>query len=173
MGHEFSFPIDFSVPKQVELTSTPSAVQSYAKNQDTLMAACHDVAKVLLDEHRKWHQELVNASRPDPRQWQVGDIVFARRQTRSHKGRGIVGKLQYAHTGPWLVVSKLDGASYELQHCINTERRLKRHASHLSPFPLLLVPVEPVDGPDNRYGQINRPIGLKPYLQAAGWVGRL
>lgn len=166
MGREFSFPIDFSVSKHLELTSTPSAVQSYAKNQATLMAACYDVAKVLLDEHRKWHQELANSSRPDPRQWQVGDIVFARRQTRSHKGRGIVGKLQFAHTGPWRIVTKLDGASYELQHCINTERRLKRHASHLSPFPLPLVPFEPVDGPDNQYGQINRPIGLKPYLHA-------
>ncbi|KAL3794570.1 hypothetical protein HJC23_008026 [Cyclotella cryptica] len=121
-------------------------LSSYAKNQATLMAACHDVAKVLLDEHRKWHQELVNSSRPDPRQWQVGDIVFARRQTRSHKGRGIVGKLQFAHTGPWRIVSKLDGASYELQHCITAGDARRR--------------------PDNRYGQINRPIGLKPYLQA-------
>jgi hypothetical protein len=43
---------------------------------------------------------------------------------------------------------------------------LKKHASHLSPFPLPLVPFEPVDGLDNRYGRIHRPIGKIPYSQA-------
>ena len=130
------------------------------------MSASLDAAKVLLEEHRRWHQELVNASRPDPRVWNVGDIVFARRQTRSHKGREIVGKLQYAHTGPWRVLKRLEGASYELEHCQRAGITTKKHASHLSPFPLPLIPFEPVDGPDNQYDQINRPIGKQPYEQA-------
>jgi hypothetical protein len=166
MGREFHFPIDFSVSKHLELISTPNSVQSFAKNQAKLMEASLEIAKTLLQEHRAWHRELVNASRPDPRIWQVGDIVFARRATRSHKGRGIVGKLQYAHTGPWRVTKKLEGSSYELAHCLKDGLTLKKHASHLSPFPLPLVPFEPVDGPDNRYGQIHRPIGKTPYSQA-------
>jgi len=166
MGREFRFPIDISAAKHLELTSTPASVRSYAKTQAELMSACYEVARVLLEEHRIWHRELVNAARPDPRVWSVGDIVFARRATRSDKGRGIVGKLQYPHTGPWRVTKKLAGASYELEHCLHEGRTTKKHASHLSPFPLPLIPFEPVDGPDNRFGQINKPIGKEPYVQA-------
>jgi hypothetical protein len=36
----------------------------------------------------------------------------------------------------------------------------------LSPYPLELVPFEPVDGPDSRFGQLNKPIGKAPYYEA-------
>ena len=36
----------------------------------------------------------------------------------------------------------------------------------LSPYPLELIPFEPVDGPDNRFGQIHRPIGKTPFIDA-------
>jgi len=170
VGREFNFPIDISTAKHLELTSTPASVKSYAKDLAKLLDATRSIAKVLLDEQRTAHRELVNSRRPDPKLWNLGDIVFARRQTRSDKGRGIVGKLQYAHTGPWRVIARLDGASYELEHCLKEGVKTKKHASHLSPFPLPLVPFQPIDGPDNRYSQINRPIAKAPY-ELAGIQG--
>jgi hypothetical protein len=42
----------------------------------------------------------------------------------------------------------------------------KKHAASLTPFPIELIPFEPVDGPDNQYGQLNRPISKKPFVSA-------
>lgn len=36
----------------------------------------------------------------------------------------------------------------------------------LLPYPLELVPFEPVDGPDTQFGQINRPISKDPFIEA-------
>jgi hypothetical protein len=52
-------------------------------------------------------------------------------------------------TGPWKVVEKLDGGLYRIEHQLHKNRFDKKHASMLSPYPLELVPFEPLDGPDN------------------------
>jgi hypothetical protein len=165
-GRVFSFPIDFSSSKHLDLTSTPEAVQSYAKHQATLLSASRDIARVLLDEHRAWHRELVNSSRPNPRIYHVGDVVFARRATRSDAKRGRVAKLMHPMTGPWRVVEKLRGSSYRIEHCMSSGRFEKKHASDLSPYPLELIPFEPVDGCDNRFSQLWRPISKQPFADA-------
>ena len=164
-GRVFQFPIDFSASKHLELTSSPESVQSYARDQATLLSASRDIARILLEEHRSAYRERVNATRPDPRVFHPDDIVFAKRSTRSDARRGKVAKLMNAFTGPWRIVKKLDGASYEIEHC-HTQRREKKHASMLSPYPLELIPFEPVDGPDNRFGQLFRHIGKSPYIDA-------
>ena len=46
----------------------------------------------------------------------------------------------------------LDGALYELEHTKPPNRKDKKHASDLSPYPAELIVFEPMDGPDNRYG---------------------
>jgi hypothetical protein len=99
-GRIFAFPIDFSAAKHLELTRAPASVESYAKDQATLLSASRDIARVLLEEHRSWHREKMNSLRPDPRIYDVGDIVFAKRATRSDARRGRVGKLMYPMTGP-------------------------------------------------------------------------
>jgi hypothetical protein len=63
-------------------------------------------------------------------------------------------------------MKKLASTSYELEHCLHDGRTTKKHASHLSPFPLPLIPFVPVDGPDTGFGQINKPIGKELYVQA-------
>ena len=69
-------------------------------------------------------------------------------------------------TGPWCVNAILKGASYELVHCNNNKRMEKKHASDLSPYPAELVPFEPVDGADTRYGQLYKPISAQPFKEA-------
>ena len=72
----------------------------------------------------------------------------------------------HSHTGPWRVVEKLPGSSYKLQHCIRMQTFEKKHAASLTPFPIELIPFEPVDGPDNQYGQLHRPISKHPFASA-------
>ncbi len=77
VGHEFTFPIDFSSGKHWELTSSPSTVVSYSKELATRLAACRQVAELLIREQRSYHRELINARRPDPHIYSIGNIVFA------------------------------------------------------------------------------------------------
>ena len=119
----------------------PSTVVSYLKELATRLSACREVAKLLVEEKRSYHRELVNACWPDPHVYSVGDIVFARCAVKSDSKRGIIDKLQYAFTGPWQVTAILKGASYELVHCNNNKKFEKKHASDLSPYPTELIPL--------------------------------
>ncbi len=83
VGHEFAFPIDFSTNKQWELTLLPSSVVTYLKELATCLSACHQVAELLVREQRSYHWELINARRPDPQIYSLGDIDFARGAVKS------------------------------------------------------------------------------------------
>jgi hypothetical protein len=140
VGREFAFPIDFSSGKHWELTSSPSTVVSYSTELATRLSACCQVAELLVREQRSYHRELINARRPDPRIYSLGDIVFARRAVKLDGARGHVNKLQYAFTGPWRISAILPGASYKLEHCDKPSKKEKKHASDLSPYPPELIP---------------------------------
>ena len=166
IGREFAFPIDYSTQKHWELTSSVPAIESYSKNLAKHLAASAEVAKLLIEETRAAHREYINARRPDPKLYAIGDTVFARRAVKSNASRGQVGKLQNAYTGPWRVIKILDGASYELQHSRHADKREKKHASDLSPYPAELIAFDPLDGPDNRYGQMYKPISADRFDNA-------
>jgi hypothetical protein len=136
-----------------------------SKELATRLSACQEVAKLLVEEQRSCHRELINACPPDPHVYSVGNIVFAQRAVRSDSKRGIVDILQYAFTGPWRVTAVLTGASYELEHC-DSKRKYKKHASNLSPYPVELILFQPVDGADTRYGQLFKPISAHPFKEA-------
>jgi hypothetical protein len=69
-------------------------------------------------------------------------------------------------TGPWRIVKSLPGASYEIELCRKPSRCDKKHAADLSPYPPELIPFEPLDSADNRYGQLHKRIGISPYKEA-------
>ena len=69
-------------------------------------------------------------------------------------------------TGSWKVIEKLDGASYRIEHQLRPGRFEKKHASMLHPYPAQLIPFEPVDGPDNRFSQIHKPISKERFVDA-------
>jgi hypothetical protein len=58
----------------------------------------------------------------------------------------------------------LDGASYKIEHC-STKRLDKMHLSALSSYPSEIIPLKPVDGTDNQFGQVNKMISDSPYIQ--------
>jgi hypothetical protein len=125
-----------------------------------------EVTMLLVQEQRCWHRELINSRRRDPCVYSVGDIVFSRRVTRSNSKRGHVDKLMHPFTGPWRIVTSLPGASYEIELCAKPSRPDKKHAADLSPYPPKLIPFEPLDSADNRYGQLHKRIGKSPYKEA-------
>ncbi len=166
VGREFTFPIDYSSRKHWELTSSLSTVVTYSRELATCLFACREVAELLVQEQRAYHRELINARRPNPRVYSVGDIVFAWCTVRSSSAKEQVDKLQYAFTGPWIVRASLKGASYKLEHCSATGKVEKKHAADLFPYPVKLIPFHPVNGPDSRFGQLYKPIALHPFKGA-------
>ncbi len=128
------------------------------------LQSSREIAKILVKEQRAWHREF-NAHCPDPKIYSVGDIVFAPQAVHSDASRGQVDKLTYAFTGPWQIVAKLQGTSYKIEHC-STKKTEKWHASDLSPYPPKLIPLQPLDGADNQYGQIQKLMSKNPYIQA-------
>jgi hypothetical protein len=131
------------------------------------------VYKILIEEHRSMHREYVNARRPDPFLFNVGDLVWCRRQILSNKKRGIVGKLRFKQTGPWEITEKLQGGSYKLKLVSNHKRIDKKHASDLSIFPHKLIPYPQVSGTDHAYSKINKNITDDPFSEAGikGYTG--
>ena len=146
VGCEFAFPIDFSSGKHWQLTSSLATVDSYSRQLAQRLSACREVSELLVCEHRKWHRALINSRCQDPRVYSPRDIAFARRATWLDASRELVGKLEYKFTGPWRIVASLHGGSYSLEHCLHPKRNEKKHASDLTPYPLELIPFEPVDG---------------------------
>jgi hypothetical protein len=134
LGREFQFPIHFSADKHMELTSTPASVTSYSRDLATRLSALTEVAVLLVDKQRAYYREFINARRPDPEIYSIGDTVFTRRATHSSAVRGQADKLIYPFTGPWLITTKLDGASYEIEH-VATKRKDKK-CTHLTSPPI-------------------------------------
>jgi hypothetical protein len=163
---EFAFPINYSTNKHWELTSSPTSVESYSRDLATHLSAFREVAHLLVNGHRAYHRELINSRRPDPHTYSVGDIVFAHHAPRLDAAKGHVDKLTYTFTGPLRITALLKGASYKLKHCSTPSRKEKKHASDLSPYPLELIPFQPLDGLDNRYGQLHKPITAHPFKEA-------
>ena len=70
-----------------------------------------------------------------------------------------------SYTGPWNITGKIKGSSHDLEHR-DTKKIGKRHAAHISPYTQELLPFLPIDGADNRYGQIYTPIKADPYMNS-------
>jgi hypothetical protein len=166
VGCKFAFLIDFSSGKHWELTSSASTVVSYLKDLAARLLACCLVAELLVEEQRAYHCEYINARRPDPCIYSVGNIVFARHTIRSSSAKERIDMLQFAFTGFWHVSTVLNGASHKLVHCHDSSHKEKKHASDLSLYPPELVPFQPVDGADTRFGQLYKPITTHPFKEA-------
>ncbi len=130
------------------------------------LSTCREVAELLVREQREWHQALINLHCRDPCIYSPGDIVFAQRATQLDALRERIRKLEYKFTGPWRVVESLDGGSYSISHCLHPKRFEKKHASDLTPYPVELIPFEPVDNANTQYGQLYWPIGANPFKEA-------
>jgi hypothetical protein len=78
VGQEFAFPIDYLAGKHWELVSSPSTVTTYSKDLAMRLTAYRAIAELLVKKHSAYHCKFINANRPNPRVYAVGDIVFAR-----------------------------------------------------------------------------------------------
>jgi hypothetical protein len=128
--------------------------------------SCCAIAELLVREQHCWHHKFVKLRRPNPCIYNAGDIIFAHHATRSDLKHGKVDKLMHPFNGPWWIVKLLSDASYELEFVTDPKHCDKKHVSDLLLYPPELIPFEPVDGPDNRYSQLYKPIGKMPYKEA-------
>ncbi|KAL7515984.1 hypothetical protein ACHAWX_003736 [Stephanocyclus meneghinianus] len=151
-GRKWHFPLDYSTSAHLELISQPKLVNSFVQQQAIILEASRKIGRILIDEHRAYHREVLNSLCPDPKLFEPGDYVFARRTVQSSAKHVRFGKLELACTGPWKI------------H--------KFHASHLSLVPHELIPFAPLDGPNHRFGQIHRHLHDGAY-KAAGLKGFL
>jgi hypothetical protein len=138
IGREFAFPIDYSKNKHLQLTSSLSSVESHSKDLAVCLSALCEVVQLLVQENQVYHCKFINSHYPDP-------CIF---------------------TGPWRIIASLKGASYHPDHCLIPNWKMKKHAFDLYPYQLELLPFEPIEGPDNQYGQLPKPINANPYKEA-------
>jgi hypothetical protein len=69
-------------------------------------------------------------------------------------------------TGPWQIVESPSGTSHTLKFTSNPKQRKKKQASNLLPYLPELIPFQPVDGHDNQYSQLYKPIQKSSYKEA-------
>ena len=169
-GREFHFPIDYSTNEHTNLTFGVESIQNFAKEQEKILSCSREIFRTLIQETRAWHREYINSSRPDPKIYNIDDIVLARREVQSNASKGRVAKSSYKFTGPWKVIESLPGGSYKIQHTIKTDKEDKKHSSHLSPLPKQLIPFPPLNGPDTSYQQLHKKYASNPF-KAAGIEG--
>jgi hypothetical protein len=75
----------------------------------------------------------------------------------------------------WSISSPVHGVSSSpskaspcaIEHCLKPSRKEKNHALDLTPYPFELIPFEPIDGTDNWYGQLYKPIGANPCKESS------
>ena len=84
-GREFHFPIDYTSKHHVNKTFNSNSVTNFAKEQEKILSCSREIFRVLIEESRAWHREYINASRPDPTIYDVGDVVLARREIQSNR----------------------------------------------------------------------------------------
>ncbi len=152
VSHEFAFPINYSVEKHWQLTSSQATAESYSNKLATRLSTCRKISELLVSMQREWYRALVNSCCPNPCVYLPGNIIFACHATRLDAAQGCVGKLKYKVTGPWCIIKSLKGASNAIEHCLKPSRKEKKHALDLTPYLFELIPFKPVDGTDNRYG---------------------
>ena len=99
-GRDFSFPTDFSHEKAVQLTGTNKWADTYAASQCQLLLHSREIVALCINETRSYHRERLNALRPDPRRYDIGDLVLARHSVKSNKAKNVVDKTEFAYTGP-------------------------------------------------------------------------
>ena len=100
----------------------PPTIKSYAKELAAHLQASREVAKILVEEQLAMHRKFINAHRPDLEVYLANNIVFARHSIRSDSTRGWVDKLSYPLTGPWRIVTSLQGSFYDIEHCYRNKR---------------------------------------------------
>ncbi len=89
IGHEVSFPIDFSTGKHAELYSSPGTVESCSRQLASHLASCHKITKLLVRKQRCWHHMLVKLWCHDPCIYFIRDIAFAHRAKRSDSKQAV------------------------------------------------------------------------------------
>ncbi len=142
-------------------------MESYSQDLRTHLSALCEVAHLLVQEQRAYHQKMINSRHPDPRTYSVGNTVFAYCAIRSNATKGYVDKLQYEFTGPWCITVALKGTSYKLEHCFTPSRKEKGTPLTYPRTQPSSYHLKPVNGPNTWYSRFHKPIAAHPFKEAS------
>jgi hypothetical protein len=93
-GCKFAFLNDFLGGKHLDLMSSTNTIVSYSKELAMCLSApCCEVTKYLVKEQHAYHCKMINAQRPDPCIYLIGNIVFAQCAVESVSANKVVDKL--------------------------------------------------------------------------------
>ena len=70
------------------------------KDQGRLLLHIREIIAFCIDKLRSYHREQLNKLRPDPRLYEIDDLVLERRSIKSNKAKNVVDKTEFAYTGP-------------------------------------------------------------------------
>ena len=112
MGREFNFPIDYATDCTFSSKNDHTVIFEYMKDLVDTLQQYREIYRILIDKHRVMHREIKNSQIGNEIKFRIGDIVFARRQVKSNKKRGLVDKAQFQSAGPWIIVNDLQNGSY-------------------------------------------------------------
>ena len=133
MGREFHFPTDFLSYRYISMDNSIPTIKSFSQDLNFLLTHSRAIFKILIHEQTTMHRENKILS---CKNYNVGNIVFCRRRTKSTKRKNMVDKSQYASVGPWIITKSLNGGSYEAQHMVK-KRVLITSCSQIQPVRLL------------------------------------
>jgi hypothetical protein len=166
-GREYKFPIDFVSQRQVNFDATDNDKKSFAQDLTNLLTKCREIYTLLISEHRAAHREYRNAQMNNPKQYEVGDIVFTNIQVQSKKATNTVKKLAYIRRGPYKIITSYPSGSYELQAISNPQAStIKKHGSDLYLSPENLIPFAPIESSDQLFADLNKEMSKQPYKLA-------
>ena len=87
-GREFHYPIEYAATEHTNLTFGIATIQDFATEQEKILSCSREVFRILIQETRAWHREYRNAQKPDPKLYNIGDIVLARKEVKSNMEKG-------------------------------------------------------------------------------------
>ena len=118
-GRDFSFSIDFSHEKAVQLTGTKKWAETYAASHGRLHLHMREIFTLCIDESRSYHRERLNKLRPYPCRYGIGNLVLVPHSMQSNKAKHVADTTKFAYNGPWALTMILKGALYEITHTIS------------------------------------------------------
>ena len=160
IGRELRFPLDVNISALPALvTNNADSVISYLRLTDTNRHFATAILKILIEDRRDTHAELINHSR-NIVSMQPGDLFMARTAVQSDKSKDKVAKLSYAVRGPFQIIRGTGRGGYIVRKLNKPDSpELKFMSEDLCILPPSLKPCKPVDGSDTRYlNQTHTPI---------------
>jgi len=175
-GRTFPFPLQISEENN-PLRIPPGQGEAALAHLETnfpLLAKQSLLLQYLIEERREHHRNLANAGRSQ-KNFNTGDLVIIRKQTKSNMERQIIAKQQFKWKGIYRVLEKSGEKSYIVQRLPTMQGqgqpgRLEKYSSAvMEKIPSTLGIRQYLDTSDTRLAALPTPLVQNPLEQNLGF----